>query len=167
MGINLIKKRSYPVTSLFPGGFQTPHLAVSGFKAEDALEMEDGFDSSSIWRFSRGIDSASAAGDWLVATLEDSTRAAFAVRLRATAELAGFCVLSSQGETRVEVGGWFAPRFWNQGMGRELLEALAQRTTDARGCCPLVAEVDPDNKAACCLLARTGFVADGGLWVVG
>lgn len=164
MGFNLIKRELYPVSGLCPDGFRTPRLAVSPFVPSDVAGMETGFDSPSVWRFSRGIDSAASAGEWLVSTLEDASQAAFTVRIRETGELAGFCVLLPFGKDRVEAGGWLSSQFWRRGLGRELLDALTQHTSDPKGHCPLVADVDPENDAACSLLASAGFVARGGLW---
>ncbi|SCY13707.1 GNAT family N-acetyltransferase [Desulfoluna spongiiphila] len=166
MGINLIKREFFSVSGLFPDGFRTPRLAVYPFAPSDVAGMETGFDSPSVWRFSRGIDSAASAGEWLLSTLEDATQATFTVRIRETDELAGFCVLLPFGKDRVEAGGWLSSQFWRRGLGRELLDALTQHTSDGKGHCPLVADVDPENKAACCLLASAGFVARGGLWTV-
>lgn len=160
-----MKTDGYPVASLFPEGFVTPRLAVSPFRPGDVSEMGAGFEAPSVWRFSRGIDSVGAAGAWLQSTPDDPTRAAFAVRWGKTCALAGFCVLSRWGADRVEVGGWLAPFFWNRGVGGELLKEMRRRTTDAKGRCPLVAEVDPANDRAVHLLRRAGFVLDGGLWV--
>ena len=167
MGFNLLKKQSRVLKSVFGDGFTTSRLVVEPFKLEDILGMGEGFDDPCVWQFSRGIDSIEAAGTWLGRTLDDPSRAAFAVRLRHTFALAGFFVLSRWGESRVEVGGWFSFLFWNRGLGGELLEEMTCRMADANGHCLLVADVDPSNGAAIHLLQRVGFVLEGGVWVIG
>lgn len=167
MRFNLMQRDAHPVRCWFPAGFSTPRLGVLPFHPDDLREMGAGFESPEVWRFSKGIDSPEAAGRWLMGTVGDPFRSAFAVRFRESDKLAGFCVLSRWGETRVEVGGWFAFPFWNRGVGGELLGEMKRRMTDAQRACPLVAEVDPSNGGAVRLLQRAGFVLENGLWVAG
>lgn len=167
MRFNLMQRDAHPVRCWFPAGFSTPRLAVRPFCPDDLREMGAGFESPDVWRFSEGIDSPEAAGAWLMATVDDPFRSAFAVRFGASSELAGFCVLSRWGEARVEVGGWFATPYWNRGVGRELLGEMKRRMTGSDGACPLVAEVDPANGGAVRLLQSAGFVLENGLWVAG
>jgi len=164
--MNLLKQRAHSLKSLFPNGLSTQRLAVSSFQPDDVSEMGAGFDSPDVWRFSLGIDSAEAAGSWLVGTLEDPSQAAFTVRLRDTRGLVGFFVLHRWRGERVELGGWFSSFFWNQGLGGELLEELKVGVIDAKGNCSLVAEVDPSNGPATRLLERFGFILTDGVWSV-
>jgi RimJ/RimL family protein N-acetyltransferase len=165
MGFNLLKDRSRELTSVFGDGFTTTRLAVVSFKREDVLEMGEGFDAPCVWQFSRGIDSIEAAATWLVRTLNDPSRAVFAIRLRHTFDLAGFFVLSRWGGAGVEVGGWLSFLLWNRGLGRELLEEITCRMAERNY--SLTADVDPSNGAAIHLLQCVGYVLEDGVWVVG
>jgi len=166
MRMNLLKQRPHSLKSLFPNGFSTLRLVVSSFQPDDVSEMGAGFDSPDVWRFSRGIDSAAAAGSWLVGTLNDPSQAAFTVRLQGTRDLAGFFVLRRWQGGRVELGGWFSTFFWNRGFGGELLQELKSGVIDVDGKCSLVAEVDPTNGPATHLLQRLGFILTDGVWAV-
>ena len=110
-----------------------------------------------------GLADAEAFLAHAVAAWASGSERARAVTSRADGRLLGVCSLSFGGRVAPdadEIGYWLGRAHWGQGLGSELVRALADAHLAAGGR-PLVAPVVPANAASRRVLEKAGFRAAG------
>ena len=144
----------------------TERITLRKFSKSDILALEKLFSDKQVMVFSDGMMTPPEVDAWLQARLksyqQDDGIWIFALELRSTKEMIGFCGLSHlrnvNGNREIEVGYRILPAFWGQGLATEAVLAVKEYAFSRLKLKRLTAMIDPANHQSIRVAQKAGMV---------
>jgi RimJ/RimL family protein N-acetyltransferase len=148
---------------------ETRRLLLREFTSGDLDEMAAIFADPEVMRFSLGTKTREQTRRWIEGCRQDYSPerwgfGLWAVALKATGDLAGYCGLTQfedvDGRREVEIGFRLAPRFWGQGLATEAAAAARDYALGTLGLTRLISIIEPENQASIRVAEKLGMTCE-------
>jgi RimJ/RimL family protein N-acetyltransferase len=143
----------------------THRLSLRNFTPSDIPALRTLFKDKQVMTFSDGTMTDVEVDAWLGTRLKNYQQNdgiwIFALELRSTKEMIGYCGLSHlcdvNGNREIEVGYRILPAFWGQGLATEAFLAVKEYAFATLGLNRLTAMIDPANQQSLRVAQKAGM----------